>query len=267
MAPKLVYPPIPTFQPIPPIIPRLKIIPITHNIVSFTHSLIPTTVFGDSSSGFRHTRVAEQSSGLVGAADKEIEDYRTTEQLKSDLYQALQGINRGIFGVQSAKKSEIEGLVALLESQNPTSEPTSNLNKVGGSWRLVYSTITILGSKRTKLGLRDFVVLGDFYQTIDADKGKAVNEIKFSVRGLNLLNGQLTIESSFNIASKSVKASLLSDYYSHLQLMNLFRRNHELLLKIFNPEGWLEISYVDDTMKIGRDDKGNIFILERTEKT
>lgn len=42
--------------------------------------------------------------------------------------------------------------------------------KVGGCWKLVYSTITILGSKRTKLGLRDFISLGDFLQIIDADK-------------------------------------------------------------------------------------------------
>ncbi|CAK7328513.1 unnamed protein product [Dovyalis caffra] len=34
-------------------------------------------------------------------------------------------------------------------------------------------------------------------------EGKAVNVIKFNVRGLNLLNGQLTIEASFKTASKS----------------------------------------------------------------
>jgi hypothetical protein len=42
----------------------------------------------------------------------------------------FQGVNRGIFGIPSAKKSEIEGLVKLLESQNPTPDPTLNLDKV-----------------------------------------------------------------------------------------------------------------------------------------
>jgi hypothetical protein len=42
----------------------------------------------------------------------------------------IQGINRGIFGVPSAKKFEIEGLVKQLESQNPTPDPTLNLEKV-----------------------------------------------------------------------------------------------------------------------------------------
>lgn len=91
--------------------------------------------------------------------------------------------------------------------------------------------------------------------------------------------------------------------------MNVFQKNYDILLGIFNPEGWLEISYpwilsvsvsvilyiyftlvnvkiskrkkkkeavvilwfkivryVDETIRIGRDDKGNIFILERLEQ-
>ena len=42
----------------------------------------------------------------------------------------FQGINRGIFGLPSAKKSEIENLVQQLESQNPTPDPTLELEKV-----------------------------------------------------------------------------------------------------------------------------------------
>jgi hypothetical protein len=40
-----------------------------------------------------------------------------------------------------------------------------------------------------------------------------VNVIKFSAKGLNLLNGQLTVEASFKIASKSVKSSLLLYFF------------------------------------------------------
>ena len=79
----------------------------------------------------------------------------------------IKGINRGVFGVKSDKKAEIEGLVKLLECRNPTPEPTGELDKIGGCWKLIYSTITVLGSKRTKLGLRDFVSLGDLLQQID----------------------------------------------------------------------------------------------------
>nr|GMD56520.1 probable plastid-lipid-associated protein 7, chloroplastic isoform X1 [Ipomoea batatas] len=154
------------------------------------------------------------------------------------------GMNRGIFGVPSEKKNRIEQLVMLLESQNPTPEPTLCLDKVAGSWKLVYSTITILGSRRTKLGLRDLISLGDFFQNIDVAEGKAVNVIEFSARGLNFLSGQLRIEASFNIASNSVKPLLFSSlFFFWEQLMNVFRKNYDLLLGIFNPDGWLEITY------------------------
>uniref|UniRef100_A0A0A9GGT0 Plastid lipid-associated protein/fibrillin conserved domain-containing protein n=1 Tax=Arundo donax TaxID=35708 RepID=A0A0A9GGT0_ARUDO len=106
----------------------------------------------------------EQSSlSLAGAAG-----YESVSDVKAALYRALEGANRGIFGMTSAKRSEIHGLVELLESRNPTPEPTAVLQeKVDGCWKLIYSTISILGKKRTKLGLRDFISLGDFIQIID----------------------------------------------------------------------------------------------------
>jgi hypothetical protein len=47
------------------------------------------------------------------------------------------------------------------------------------------------------------------------------------------------------------------------QLQQLFQQNYDLLLSVFNPEGWLDITFVDDELRVGRDDKGNIFVLER----
>ncbi|WCJ31629.1 hypothetical protein M5689_013107 [Euphorbia peplus] len=170
-------------------------------------------------------KVAEQSSVFVYE-----EDSREVLQIKQHLNHALQGSNRGIFGVPSAKKSEIHALLELLESHNPTPHPTLHLHK-----------------------------------NIDIPKGKAVNVIKFNVRGLNMLNGQLTIEASFKIASKSrVEINYESSTIIPDQLMNMFRKNYDVLLGIFNPEGWLEITYVDDEMRIGRDDKGNVFLLQRS---
>ncbi|GMI99376.1 hypothetical protein HRI_003606900 [Hibiscus trionum] len=227
---------------------------ITHRVISTTHPLAKTNRFSPTFI----TKAAGNNSGE--------EDCKTLPHLKTSLLQQLKGINRGIFGVESSKKSDIETLVKLLESQNPTPDPTLNLEKVGGCWKLVYSSITILGSKRTKLGLRDFITLGEFFQTIDIEKSKAVNVIKFNARGLELLNGKLTIEASFKIASESrVDISYDNSTITPDQLMNVFRKNYDILLGIFNPDGWLEITYVDDTMRIGRDDKGNLFILQRSE--
>lgn len=272
MATKLVQPPIPSSHVVPTIPIPSKMMR-THRAFSTTPPISKNSVIGQYPNGFRlisTIKVAEQSSGVAGDDEEmkqEPPDYnKTIAQVKAELYNALQGINRGIFGVPTEKKSEIEDFVKMLEAQNPTPDPTLHLGKVGGCWKLVYSTIRILGSKRTKLGLRDFISLADFLQTIDAAEGKAVNVIKFNARGLNLLNGKLTIEASFKVASKSrVDISYRNSTITPEQLMNLFRKNYDILLGIFNPEGWLEITYVDDTLRIGRDDKGNIFILERSE--
>ncbi|GLT70411.1 hypothetical protein SLA2020_424930 [Shorea laevis] len=261
--------------PCPQVLPRMfctiqKM--MSYRAVTATHLRIRSIRSGECPSGIRPIKVAEHNPGLVGdkrelQEEKKPSNLNALHQLKTDMYKALNGINRGIFGVPSTKKFKIEGLVKLLESQNPTPDPTLNLDKVGGCWKLVYSTITILGSKRTKLGLRDFISLGDFLQTIDVQKSKAVNVIKFNAKGLNFLNGKLTIEASFKIASKSkVDITYDSSTVTPDQLMNMFQKNYDLLLAIFNPEGWLEITYVDDNLRIGRDDKGNIFILERSEE-
>ncbi|ONI01859.1 hypothetical protein PRUPE_6G163100 [Prunus persica] len=164
MGTMLAQPPIPAFHAIPPVLrnrpTNMAVAP--YSFLSATHQWTQSTRFGQCPFGFRNTytvRVAEQSSSLIGD--------ETPTQIKTELYQALEGINRGIFGVPSAKKAEIEALVKQLESQNPTPDPILNLEKMGGCWKLVYSTITILGSKRTKLGLRDFISLGDFLQNIN----------------------------------------------------------------------------------------------------
>ncbi|XXG44786.1 hypothetical protein AAC387_Pa02g0045 [Persea americana] len=226
-------PSIPSLHVLPPT-PRIQILRKSSRAFPSTHPRIRISSIREYPSGFRplpSIQAAERSSGLVDGAPESgaSRDSKAVDEIKAALYQAFEGTNRGIFGVQSGKKSEIEGLVKLLESQNPNPDPTENLEKVDGCWKLVYSTISILGTKRTKLGLRDFVALGDFLQFINVAE---------------------------RVDIKYENSSIAPD-----QLMNIFQKNYDLLLAVFNPEGWLEISYIDESMRIGRDDKGNIFIL------
>ncbi|KAL2632426.1 hypothetical protein R1flu_017112 [Riccia fluitans] len=186
------------------------------------------------------------------------------QEVKSAIFQSLEGLNRGIFGVSAAKKKEIEDLLSNLESMNPAPRPTDDLTIVKGEWRLLYSTISILGVKRTKLGLRDFIQLGDFLQIIDVDQNVAINRIAFNVAGIGMLKGALTIEATYTVTSPTrVDIKYSTSDIAPKQLFSLFQKNYDLLLSIFNPEGWLEITYVDDSLRIGRDDKGNIFLVER----
>ena len=69
----------------------------------------------------------EQSSLPAAAAAAAAAVYGSAGDVKAALYGALEGANRGIFGMTSAKRSEIHALVELLESSNPTPEPTAKL--------------------------------------------------------------------------------------------------------------------------------------------
>jgi hypothetical protein len=187
--------------------------------------------------------------------------------VKSELREALEGAGRGIFGVQSAKQAEIHAVIERLERACPVISPTGNLQALDGTWRVLYSTIRILGTKRSKLGLREFVKIGDMWQNIESADGTATNIVDFSVTGFGELRGSLTIVAAFDVVSDTrVSVVFREAALAPKQLDQLFRKNYDLLLSIFNPEGWLDITYVDDDFRIGRDDKGNLFVLERAEQ-
>ncbi|KAL4182754.1 hypothetical protein AMTRI_Chr11g94700 [Amborella trichopoda] len=198
-----------------------------------------------------------KSSAIIDEGKVEKQDfghYGGVDEAKEKLKQALQDLNRGIFDIPSAKKSEIEEL-----------------------------SLTILGAKRTKLGLRGLISLGDIYENIDAANRVFVftgnaeegGECNFNVGGLNDITGQLTIH-SFQIATQKKPCPFLNEslYLQKVdikyetssivpdQLMNMFQKIYDMLLGIFNPQGWLHISYVDESLRIGRDDQGNVFVLE-----
>jgi hypothetical protein len=94
------------------------------------------------------------------------------------------------------------------------------------------------------------------------------NEVTFSVAGISKFGGQLKITAAYTPAGpphaggrvdiKFKEASLAPE-----ALEALFRANYDLLLGIFNPEGWLDVTYLDEDLRVGRDDKGHVFVVER----
>lgn len=169
MASKLVHSPIlaPSVGPTMCVITNLM---RTRPFLTTDLSNMKNTRIKQHPNGFRlisTIKVAEQTSSVVEDDDEETKgslNCKTAAQVKAELYDILQGnsrtfnnfflllqwvyeciwhgiiiadflncwkgINRGIFGVPTEKKSEIENLVKLLESQNPTPDPTQNLEKV-----------------------------------------------------------------------------------------------------------------------------------------
>jgi PAP_fibrillin len=130
--------------------------------------------------------------------------------------------------------------------------------------QVLYSSIRILGTKRSRLGLREFVQVGELYQEIAPDTNTATNRVEFSVAGFGTFRGELVIEASFNVATPSrAEVTFESAKLQPAQLEKMFGDRLPLLLEVFNPEGWLEVTYVDAAFRVGRDYRGNVFVLER----
>ena len=139
-----------------------------------------------------------------------------------------------------------------------------NLHTHPALLQVLYSSIRILGPKRSRLGLRDFVQVGELYQEIDAENSKAVNRVGFSVAGIGNFGGELVITASFQReSSKRVAVTFEDAKLQPEQLDKMFAKHMPMLLEIFNPEGWLDVTYVDEEMRVGRDGSGNVFVLER----
>ena len=82
--------------------------------------------------------------------------------------------------------------------------------------------------------------------------------------GLGFVRGSLSLIASFERDSPSrVKIELKEAKLQPTELQKLFEANYDLLLSIFNPSGHLDLSYVDEIHRIGRDDKGNIFYMRK----
>jgi PAP_fibrillin len=60
--------------------------------------------------------------------------------------------------------------------------------------------LPLQGKRRTKLGLRNFISLGNFVQTIDVVSCRASNRVNFNLSGLSFLSGVLQIDASYRVA-------------------------------------------------------------------
>lgn len=183
----------------------------------------------------------------------------------------IAGEDRGIFGLQKAERDKLEVLIKSVEEENPTTNPAANnAAAADGSWRLLYTDLVILGKRRVRLAIGSstksgFVKLGDFVQRIDSGARQSENMVEFNV--ITKISGTFTICADYEVVSGSrVKVMTREAKLEPAKFEALLGENKSLLTEIFNPEGFLDITYLDERLRIGRDDKGHLFVLEKMEE-
>lgn len=190
---------------------------------------------------------------------------------KAALLEAIAGKNRGILATD-AQRQAILSAIAQLEDRNPTPRPTEALNLLEGDWRLIYTT------SREILGIDQFpfLRLGQVYQCIRAPQARVYNIAE--VGGLPFFEGIVSVAASFKPASERrvdvkferavVGLQRLIDYQSPAAFIEQLESGKKFAAIDFNiqnrdQQGWLDITYLDEDLRIGRGNEGSVFVLTK----
>ncbi|GLJ46583.1 hypothetical protein SUGI_0981720 [Cryptomeria japonica] len=165
--------------------------------------------------------------------------------VKEELLQAIAPLDRGANATPD-DQYRVEKIAQDLEATNPTKQPLMS-NLLNGKWELLYTTSeTILKRQRPKF-LRPN---GKIYQAIN----------NYTLRAQNLETWPFYNQVTANLTPLS--GSRVSVKFDKFKIAGL--------ISIDAPpqaQGELEITYLDDELRVSRGDKGNLFILRMADPT
>jgi hypothetical protein len=190
---------------------------------------------------------------------------------KAELLALLADKNRGIQATAN-EKAAIALAVAQLESRNPTPKPTAALDLLAGDWQLLYTTSAeLLG-----LDLIPLLNLGEIYQCIRGAGSKIYNIAE--VQGLPFLEGIISVVADFvpvspqrvevNFSRAIWGSQRLIRYQSPDQFIAAIEAGNRFTAIDFripprDRAGWVDVTYLDDELRIGRGNQDSIFVLKR----
>ncbi|KAG6588812.1 putative plastid-lipid-associated protein 4, chloroplastic, partial [Cucurbita argyrosperma subsp. sororia] len=159
--------------------------------------------------------------------------------LKEELLEAIAPLDRGAEATPEDQEM-VDQISRKLEAVNPTKEPLKS-DLLNGKWELIYTTSTsILQTERPKL-LRSRTN----YQGINVD----------TLRAQNMESWPFFNQVTANLKPlNTTKVAVQFDTFKILGLIPVKAPGRA--------RGELEITYLDEELRISRGDKGNLFILK-----
>lgn len=190
---------------------------------------------------------------------------------KAALLEAIAGRNRGLLATETEKQA-IVAAAANLEDRNPTPRPVEAPELLEGNWRLLYTTSQgLLGFDRLPL-----LKLGQIYQYIQAKQSRVYNIAE--IYGLPFLEGLVSVSASFvPLSERRVQVKFERSIIGLQRLINYQSASHfvqqiearqrftalDWQLDSREQQGWLDITYLDEDLRIGRGNEGSLFILSK----
>jgi PAP_fibrillin len=191
---------------------------------------------------------------------------------KAALLEALAPTNRGLLGTEQDKQA-ILAQIAVLEDRNPTPYPLEASELLNGDWRLLYTTSKAL----LNLDRIPLFRLGQIYQSIRVQTNSVYNIAE--IYGLPYLEGIVSVAAKFEPETQRrvrVKfersifglKSLIgykspSDFIQQIESGKKFTA-FDFSFQNNEQQGWLDITYIDSDLRIGRGNEGSVFVLAKT---
>ena len=190
---------------------------------------------------------------------------------KAKLLEAIAGKNRGLLATERDKEA-ILAAIAQLEDYNPIPRALEAPELLEGDWRLLYTT------SRGLLGLDQFplIQLGQIYQCIRVQEGKIYNIAELA--GLPFFEGIVSVAARFEVVSERrvqvkferaiVGFQRLIGYQSPAEYIAEIEGGKTFTALDFGldsreQQGWLDVTYLDSDLRIGRGNEGSVFVLTK----
>ncbi|BAY63113.1 MULTISPECIES: PAP/fibrillin family protein [Calothrix] len=190
---------------------------------------------------------------------------------KSALLDAIAGTNRGLLAGDQQKQA-ILAAIATLEDFNPTPRPVEAPELLDGNWRLIYTTSKAL----LNLDRLPFFKLGQIYQYIRVENTSVYNIAE--IYGLPFLEGLVSVAAKFEpVSGRRVQVKFnrsiigwqrLLGYNSPDNFIQQIESGNKFTaidtaINSDKQQGWLDITYLDNDLRIGRGNEGSVFVLNK----
>lgn len=171
----------------------------------------------------------------------------TPTSFKDALLEKIRPLDFGRVIVDSKEQQEeIDALARQLEASYKSTSPLADPN-LSGTWDMVYTTSeSVLGTSRPQ-----FLQSSRIVQKLDIPNLRARNEETAALGPLRLkfaVEAELTPVSDFRVDVNFLQFVILGFIKVDVEKNDRFR-------------GWLEVTYLDEDMRISRGNEGNLFVL------
>lgn len=195
---------------------------------------------------------------------------------KTALLDAVSTLRRGrALKNDGQKKKELMKLAEKLRSATEASESSYTAGDVNGVWRLLFTT-----EAETLFILEKFPSSGelgplenDVFQVIDLTKGSLFNVIEFG-RGRSrafIVGADIALDESIVNATEKQGEALQANITPSCRIRFKFRDarlkwsdSTSIPVPPFG-QGWFDSIYIDDTIRVALDSRGDLLIVERSD--